>query len=201
MSNKFKIGLMAVAVAMGMASCDDSKSYAELLTDEAHAINAFLANQNVILEPPADGSFITGEDAPYYRMDEEGNVYMQVIDMGDTSQMAKSNELIYFRFTRYSLNYYDADADELTDGWGNADDLSVGSASFRFGSYSDSDSEEWGSGLQLPLSYIGLGGQVNLVIRSQYGLNSEIANVIPYVYNVRYYRAGASNYGDEETAE
>lgn len=43
--------------------------------------------------------------------------------------------------------------------------------------------------------------EVNLVIKSQYGLSSEISQVIPFFYNVRYFKQGTSNYPDDSTAE
>lgn len=184
-----------------VVGCKDSKSYAELLTDETQAVNNFLANQNVILQLPADMNFMEGKDAPYYRLDEDGNVYMQVISSGDKQQMAQDDELIYFRFTRYSLYNYNPETGVMSDGWGNSDDLSVGAASFRFGNYTLSSSSQWGSGLQLPLSYVGMESEVNLVIKSQYGLSSEISQVIPFFYNVRYFKPGTSNYPDENGVE
>ncbi len=89
----------------------------------------------------------------------------------------------------------------MNDGWGNSDDLSVGAASFRFGNYTLSSSAQWGSGVQLPLSYVGMESEVNLVIKSQYGLSSEISQVIPFFYNVRYFKQGTSNYPDDSTTE
>ena len=199
---KFITGIAALAFGAGVISCDDSKSYAELLTDEAHAINLFLADHNVILNLPENDEFITGPDAPYYRLDAEGNVYMQIVNIGDKEMMAKDDELIYFRFTRYNLNNYDPADQNLGEGWGNSDDLSMGSASFRFGNYTLSTSAQWGSGLQMPLYYVGMESEVNLIIRSQYGLSSEISQVIPYVYNVRDFKPGTSDYeipDDEST--
>ena len=48
----------------------------------------------------------------------------------------------------------------------------------------------------MPLNYIGLESRVKLIIRSQYGLSSEISNVTPFLYEVRYLRRGAT--GSEE---
>lgn len=191
-NNKLLVSAAAMVLVACMVSCDDSKSYAELLTDEAHAINNYLANHTVILDLPEDGNFEKGVNAPFYRLDEEGNVYMQVINAGDNADMADDDELIYFRFTRYSLYNYDAENDVLTDGWGNADDLSQGSASFRFGNYTLSSSSQWGSGLQMPLNYVGIESEVNLIVRSQYGLSSEIAQVTPFLYNIRYFKPGTN---------
>jgi hypothetical protein len=184
---KFLTFSCAVAIALGCSSCSDSESYADLLSDETKAVNAFLADHIVILDVPADSVFEIGEDAPFYRMDSDGNVFMQVLDPG-TSEKPESDAQVFFRFTRYSLSEY-LSTGELGDGSGNAEDISLGSASFRFGNYTLSSSSSWGSGLQVPLSYLGYNCHVNLIIKSQYGLTSEIANVIPYLYDVRYMKA------------
>lgn len=60
---------------------------------------------------------------------------------------------------------------------------------FRFGNYSLQSSAQYGSGIQLPLSYLGIDCEVNIVIKSQYGFTSEMTNVVPYLYNVRYFKS------------
>lgn len=182
-------------------SCDDGKSYAELLTDETHAVNAFLSNHRVQLGIPEYDEIETGADAPFYRLDEEGNVYMQVLSKGNKDMMTKDDDLVYFRFTRNSLFLYDVATGEFPEeGWGNSEDLTVGSASFRYNNYTLTSSSQWGSGLQLPLSVLGLGCRVNLVIKSQYGLSNEISQVVPfYYYDVRYFPpAQSGEYTPEE---
>ena len=196
MANRF-IKLSSACVAafslfIGASSCSDTKSYAELLNEEAKSINSFLVGQNVILDIPADNDFITGENAPYYRIDEEGNIFMQIIDMGDTDVMAQSDQQIYFRFTRYNLNNYNPAIGLVADSWGNADNLNTGTFCFRYGNYTLKSSSQWGSGLQSPLQYVGMNSHVRLVIRSQYGLTSEISYVMPYLYDVRYMLSGTS---------
>lgn len=183
-----------------VSSCNDSKSYAELLTEENQAINAYLLNQKVELTIPENNRFITGEDAPFYKLDEEGNVYMKVIDAGNPEWMAQPDELIYFRFTRWSLLSYNPYTQEHIDGWGNSDDLALGSASFRFGNYTLNSSSSWGSGLQLPLNFIGLESECYLIIKSQYGLTSEISNVTPFLYHIRYFKRGATGADNEDVS-
>ena len=92
--------LMALPIALALlASCKDSKSYSELLDDEEKSINSFLAHQKVLKQIPADTVFQTGADAPYYQIDDNGNVYMQVLKAGDrTNNRAQEGETIYFRF-------------------------------------------------------------------------------------------------------
>lgn len=171
-----------------MSSCSDKKSYAKLLNEENKSVNSFLADQIVCTSIPSDTVFEVGPNAPYYALDEEGNVYMQVLNTGTPGQKVVSDQMVFFRFTRWNLETY-AQTGELGDGFGNANDMSIGQASFRYGNYTLSSSSQWGSGLQMPLAYLNIDCEVNLIIKSQYGITSELANVIPFLYNVRYYSA------------
>jgi len=191
----------ALAACVSLASCSDSKSYAEMLDDENKASNYYLAQYRVVNEVPSDSVFETVEDyiasgssdadarkmAPYYRMDEEGQIYMQVIRAGNPKDKAKSEQVIYFRFMRYNLSYYMNH--DIWYGEGNAEDLTSANTSFRFGNMTYSSSSQYGSGIQLPLYYLGINSEVNILIKSQYGFSNEISDVIPFVYNVRYYKS------------
>lgn len=182
-----KLSLISAILFMTLcSSCNDGKSYAELLDEENKAVNVFLSDQRVVGYVPADSVFEVGEDAPYYKMDEDGNIYMPVLDAGDMNDKVESNQLIYFRFMRYNLSEYAQGIEP--EGEGNANSLGY-SDSFRFGNYTLSSSSQYGSGIQLPLSYLGIGCEVNLVIKSQYGFTSEISNVVPYKYHVRYFKS------------
>ena len=179
--------LFSFLVALALASCSDSESYADLLNDERHATNAYLANCRVVNEIPKDTVFETGKDAPYYRLDEEGNVYMQVIKAGDRkTDKANPSEKIYFRYMRYNLNYWYKYGEMY--GQGNENDMNAAPTYFQYGNYTLAISSQWGYGIQLPLVYLGVDSEVNLVIKSQYGWASEISNVAPYLYHVRYFR-------------
>lgn len=184
--NLRKILTFAICAAFlwGFSSCKDSKSYAELLNEETKSVNSFLADQNVILDIPADSVFEYGFDAPFYRIDPDGNVFMQVIDPGETEKV-KDDALVFFRFTRYNLNEY-ALTGELGTGSGNSENIGLGSASFRFNNFTLSTSSQWGAGLQMPLNFLGFNSRVRIVIKSQFGLSSEISQVIPYLYDIRY---------------
>lgn len=178
------IPALAAICCLVFTGCKDTKSYAELLTEETQAINVFLSNQTVILDIPEDNKLIYGEDAPYYRIDPDGNVFLQVIDPGDSQKVA-DDTMVFFRFTRYNISEY-ASTGELGVGSGNAQNVTQGSASFRFNNFTLSSSSQWGSGLQLPLNYVGLNSHVRVLIKSQFGLTSEISQVIPYLYDITY---------------
>ena len=181
------IGSLAFALfAMASAtSCSDDKTYAELLTDETHYTNAFLANQRVVGEVPADSVFEWGPDAPYYRLDEDGNLYMQVVEPGTKGDKAQYNDLIYFRFTRYPLSTY---ANGEFGAWEGNDDALGGNYSFRFGNFELQSSYNFGEGIQVPLQFLPVDAVVNIVIKSQQGWPNEMSNVQPYLYSVRYFR-------------
>lgn len=189
--NVSSLSILSVVACVAMiagASCDDSKSYADLLEDETHAVNYFLADHRVENSIPEDTVFETGEDAPYYRLDEDGNIYMQVISPGDRkNNKVEDDELIYFRYARYNLlTFYNIG--EMV-GEGNSLNMASTPTSFRFGNYTIPSSSQYGSGIQLPLSYLGVDCEVNVIIKSQYGFTDDISNVIPYMYNLRYFRS------------
>lgn len=179
--------LATIATAALTTACSDSKSYAELLTEENHSVNNFLADQRVDNTIPTDTNFVfeTGENAPYYRLDEEGNLYMQVLNPGTPGNYATSDQVIYFRYTRYSLSEYKDG--KLPDGYGNETEMGYTNSWFRFENYSLESSYQWGSGIQSPLKYLPIDCEVNIVIKSQYGLYNEMSYVVPFLYRLRYY--------------
>lgn len=182
-------GLLAaagIASAMTFTGCDSGKSYADLLTEETHAVNYYLSNFRVIDEIPADSVFEYGEDAPYYRIEEDSNLYMQVLNPGTRDNKVEDDELIYFRYTRYNLKYY-YDTD-LMVGSGNSNNLNIQATSFRFGNTMLSSASQYGMGIQEPLKFLGVDCEVNLVVKSQLGPTDDIAAVVPYMYNLRYFR-------------
>lgn len=182
---------VSCAMAFSFSSCNDDESYADLLSKEKAAVNRFLADHKVINNIPADTVFECGPDAPYYRIDPEGQIYMQVINPGsvdDEDMRATDDELIFFRFTRYNIeDYKDGD---LGEGAGNENDLSMSNTSFRFNNYTLPSSSEWGYGIQSPLRFLPIDCNVNIIVKSQMGLTDETVQVIPFLYTIRYYRAG-----------
>ncbi len=166
------------------ASCDDSQSYADLLKLQDQYVNNFLADQHLILDVPEDSVFITGENAPFYRMNEDATIYMQVLDPGTPGNKVEYDEQIYFRYTRYALISY-ADG-KLPTGSGNT--ISLGAAWFRYKNYSIASSYNWGTGVQLPLSYLPIDCKVNVIIKAEEGFTSEQAEVQPYLFTLTYSR-------------
>ena len=180
------MGLAALAL---LTACSNDQSYADRLNEERNAVNAYLANHRVVMSVPEDSIFEVGPDAPFYRIDVDGNVYMQVLNAGDrVNDRAKTSEPIYFRYARYNLSTWYADG-TWTMTSGNENTMDAVSCSFNYADYTLPSSSQWGYGLQYPLLFLGVECEVNLIIKSQYGFTSEISYVTPFFYHVRYYHS------------
>ncbi len=176
------------AAAMAFTSCSDGESYADQLNDERHATNHFLAHYRVVDHIPADTVFEVGTDAPFYKLDEDGNVYMQVLRYTKHSaDSAKTSQNIYFRYYRYNLlTLYSS---QEWSGSGNENDMSQDPSYFQYNNYTMPQSSSWGYGVQMPLKYLGVDSEVNIVVKSQYGKSDEISYVVPFLYHIRYFRS------------
>lgn len=191
------ISFAALLILLTTGACSKSQSYSELLRDEEKACNWFLSNKNVSLELPEDpkdlitGSSLDsngeeyGEDAPFYKLDEEGYVYMQVVS-ADFNDRVVEGDLVYFRFIRQSIKDLYEGID-VTPG-GNGDYLPNGATSFVYRNTYLSSTTTWGTGIQMPLQYVGYNSEVNLVLKSYYGFTEEQSYCIPYIMNIRYFK-------------
>lgn len=182
--------IFAGAIAMLLiSSCSKSESYSELLRDEERAVNWYLAQQNVEVEVPADSIFEVGENAPFYRMDDDGTIYMQVIRAGSKENRPKADEKIYFRFMRQNIKLMYEGTPEKP--YGNADNMAsaVGPTYFFYGNTVYPTTVQFGKGVQLPMDYLGFDSEVNLVLKSYSGFVDEQAACQPYLYNIKYYKA------------
>lgn len=180
------VGLIAL---MTLSACNNDQSYADRLNDERNSVNAYLANHRVCMKVPEDTVFEVGENAPFYRLDPDGNIYMQVLKAGDRfNDKAKAGEPIYFRYSRYNLSSWYAEG-KLTLYSGNENTMDEAPCTFNFKDYTLPSSSQWGYGLQYPLLFLGVGSEVNLVIKSQFGFTNEISYVMPFLYHVRYFHS------------
>lgn len=205
--------------ATGLVSCEDTKSYSDLLNEEEHAVNWYLAQHIVALDMPVkDVTFGTGDNAktyqvfdgicsedidpatgkaygdnaPYYKMDKDGYVYMQVVNKGldasVESNRPQKGDLVYFRFMRFNIKYYQSSGVEMWEG--NAEDFeNYTSSSIIYGNNVLTSTTQYGEGIQVPLAYLGYNCEVNLVVKSPEGVTSDQSQCIPYLYNMKYFKA------------
>lgn len=158
----------------------------DLKTTEQRAMKKYLSKFDVIDQLPAISEIQVGAVAPFYKLNSEGTVYMQVVRMG-TQSAATIGESIYFRFMRYNLLSY-LENGVLPNGEGNMNSITPSTTFFELGSDKPSTTQ-WGTAIQMPM-LLGLpvDSEVNLVVASEAGLTSEISSVIPYLYNIRYFK-------------
>lgn len=191
MNNKLKISLGALALAsLMMVSCNDQESYSDLLKNEQKVSNWFLAQKKVCNEIPADSVFEVGPDAPFYRLDPDGYVYMQVLKVGE-GDIPASGDQVYFTFTRYNIEEMYNNNTLDVEGVGNQSDFltSIGDTYFIFNNYSVSSSSQYGSGIQMPVAFLGYNSEVNILLKSYYGFQVDNTTCIPYLVNTRYFKA------------
>lgn len=187
MTLKNQILIFSALLIVALSSCGNGTSYAEMLSDEDKSVNRFLVNQRVVPYIPADSVFETGPEAPYYQIDTEGAVYMQVLNPGSGPKV-EDDQTVYFRFLRYNLSRYVNSLDNVPSE-GNLNNLSQAYTSFRYDNYTIPSSSQWGAGIQMPLRFLPLNCEVNLIIKSQYGWSNEVSNVTPFLYHIRYYKS------------
>lgn len=187
---KYIYSSLLLMLLLAAGGCSKSQSYSELLRDEEHAVNWYLSNYNVALDIPEDPKdFITvtqaGENAPFYKLDPEGYVYMQIVS-ADYDDLVAEGDLVYFRYERESiLDLYNDITPEST---GNSEYLPNGSTSFIYKNTYLSSTTVWGTGIQQPLKYVGYNSEVNLVLKSYYGFTAEQSYCIPFIINLRYFK-------------
>ena len=183
---KLSIFSFLLLITSGLLSCSKTESYSELLREEEKAVNWYLSSHKVENSIPADSvSFITGPDAPFYRLDDDGYVYMQIVTKGDEDKV-ETGSVVYFRFMMDNLKYlYEGLESQPT---GNSDYLQYGPASFVYENNYLTSSTQWGTGIQMPLKFVGYNSEVNLVLRSYYGFMENQAYCIPYLINLRYFK-------------
>lgn len=179
--------MMAATLLTSMVSCNDTKSYSDLLKEEEQAVNWYLAQHEIETRIPEDSVFETGPDAPFYKMDKDGYVYMRVLSTGDPARKAKEGDRVYFTFMRANIkDMYNG----LGTKWeGNAEDMTKPATSFFLDDTKLSSSTKYGNGIQLPMHYFGMYCEVELVMKSLEGFSTEMSTCLPFVYTVRYFPA------------
>ena len=174
----------------GTLAKDNGKSYADLLKEEDKAVKAFLADKIVINSIPADSVFVTLQDVgnndtlavPYYRLDDDGNVYMQVLDAGQTDNRFEKGQDVLIKFLRYDLKaLVNGENPDPVGNTNPADYIKI-----RFGETTLPSTTQYGAGIQYPMYFLGNECKVNLLIRAKLGFTAETSTVMPYLYTIQY---------------
>lgn len=155
----------------------------DLRNREKRAIKKYISQFRVIEDIPDIMDIQTGSDAPYYKLDVDGNIYMQVLQKGN-GVVPEYGDRIYFCFERYNLIFF-LENGYLGDPSGNISEISPSATSFIL----NDEYSLYGSAIQIPmLMGLPLGSEANLVVGSYLGVSNEIANIIPFLYRIVYLR-------------
>lgn len=168
-------------LALG-SSCNKRKTYADLLKDEAKAIDKFIAkNKLVILDNfPSNGKFKSNE---FYR-DAATGVYYNIIDVGDTINFKKAEvgSEVYVRFS--GLKYFSvndsieySNLDPINSPWPETLVYRGPVTIINRSLYSNTT-----PGWAVPLKYVGHTGKVKMIIPFNMGSSSDQSSYTPTFY-------------------
>lgn len=178
-----------IGISVFFSSCNEGKSYSDLLEEEEKAVNWYLAQNRVVAEVPSDSVFEIGPDAPFYRMNSEGTVYMRVINAGNMNNRPQKGQTVYFRYKRINLKSL-AEGTVTEDGNNENMDSVYGGISLIFGNTVLPSTTDLGTGIQVPLYYLGYDCEVDLIVKSIEGRAGDISNCIPYLYKgLKFFKA------------
>jgi len=176
------------------SSCNSSKSLQELLQEEQKAIDRFINDSSFIVlkNYPADGVF---KEKEYYRTTE--GLFFHVTDSGNGNRAQLVNDIsVRFDYTQLVKNVASGDSSKMyypyTSTYLSTGAINIASGqpySFTYGiaaTYSGTYSpvcQAW----VLPLSYVGEGAVIDMIIPSALGSYNDNMNVTPVFYkNLRY---------------
>lgn len=211
----FFLGILA-ALGTFMQSCDDTKTYAELLDDEKGYIKHFVSYNGIStiseanFDPKAkmaDNEYVLFKgDGLYLHIDSVGIEGPTVYEILDSLSERQSGVrmVILTRFLEYSIQHMDT---TITNFYANASpeqfyyvkSASSYSSSKSYGSFffdSSTTTSDYSMqtyyGTSVPggwlkaLEYVGDGGRVKIIVPSKTGHSSAMTNVLPFYYELHF---------------
>lgn len=182
--------------AIGFSSCDDSKTYAEMMEEERELIKKFMADSSFYSVDvlPEDTVF-----APKEFMLFSDGLYMNIQDLGSGQHFEDGME-VTVRFTEYRLHDQVIISNMKSTSQGTSPDVfryqvSGSTESGIFISEDDSESSLMASiysstavpsGWLVPLKYLKDGGKVRLIVPHKLGQSDALYYVYPCYYEIQY---------------
>jgi len=182
---KWTYSVVSIVVVLCISvSCRQSKSLQELLQEESKAIDKFISmNDFVILRDyPKDGVFKSNE---YYKTTD--GLFLQVVDSGNGTRAKLLDEVsVRYDYFQYIKNVVQGDSSIYLPSNPYDPDSFVYGITQTYSSYSSPVCQAW----IIPLSYVGEGAVMNLIVPSTIGSYVDrYQNIAPVFYkNLRYTR-------------
>ncbi|MDO9154739.1 MAG: DUF4827 family protein [Paludibacter sp.] len=162
-------------VTVLLTSCDDKKTYAELLKDERITIAEYIKRNNiqVVTTLPTQS---TWPNNTYFKT--TSGLYFQLIDKGDNSETAdtlETNDLVSVRYIQYSLT----EKSDSIFNWNTID--SPYPTTFNFKDYSQV-STAWHEAI----SYMKRNeSEAKIIVTSKLGFETNMRSVTPLGYRLK----------------
>ncbi len=179
-------------------SCDDTKTYAEMLEDEEDGIKNFISQNGIKVISQsqfyAQDSTTNVDENEFVQL--ASGVYMQIVDKGsdNPADTVKNNDEVLVRFMEYSILDEDTTISNL-DVPGVVDSFryTVSSSSiagiflqgYMLSYYSSSTVP---AGWLVPLVYVRDRAHVRLIVPSDMGHSTAMSYVYPYYYDIQKYQ-------------
>lgn len=167
---KHLINLFLLSICFFLFSCDNAPTEEEFLKPYDLAFAYYLNQKQVVKHLP--DKLECGENAPFYQIDKDGYVFMQVVE--NNGPMAFNGRSFAKRYASYNLlEYYKTKVWPKPFATSNTSSLTPLPTS-KF----DVNSIQY---LHLALHYVGVESTVNFVVRQDFNRSD-----IPYYIEVRY---------------
>ena len=170
-----------------IVACDNGKSFQEYMREEKKAIERYIDSEGIVVlnEYPKDSIFKKNE---YYKTSE--GLYMHVVDPGNTSRRVQTygEVLVRFEYLYYIKDYVSATTDSSRLACHYVLNYTYFPIEFRYGISYDIDRSKLACpGFAIPLTYVGEGAVVDLIIPSELGNTNDNNKFLPIFYrNLKY---------------
>lgn len=196
--------LVLFALGLGFQACDNTKTYAEMLEEEKDGIKAFIKDSNIVVISQsqfyAQDSTTDVSKNEYVQL--ASGVYMQIIDKGykdengkliNPNDTVKDGDEILVRFSEFDilkgkLSLSNLNAAETVDAFRYTVTSSSIAGLFLQGYMLSVYGSAVPAGWLVPLSYVGNGGSVKLIVPSKMGQQTAMNYVYPYYYYIQKYQ-------------
>lgn len=189
--------LLLVAAALCFHSCDKGKTYGEKVEEERDMIKQFMSDSSFVVlgSFPSDSVFGSKEFVEY-----SDGVYLNVVDYGSERHF-KTKDLVTVRFTEINLSTGIKISNMTSDNQGTHPDVfryTYHSSTWQSGYFVHENGNEYPllmtmydatavpAGWLMPLSFLGDGAHVKLIVPHKMGHSDASYYVYPCYYEIKY---------------
>lgn len=184
-----------LCIPLFLSSCDNHKTYADMLSDERAAISDYIKENNITVISQTD--FMNQDETTNLDKNEyvhlNSGIYMQIVSKGDVKDTVRNNDIVLVKFSEYNIlkkedalkNTGRVDVlDEFRYNVTNSSIAGIFINGYMLQFYGSSVPAGW----LVPLKYVGNRAHVKLIIPSKMGHQTAMRGVVPYFYDIEKYQ-------------